>query len=303
MNSRMSCVPRVAPSHFAIRVFGPLRLTDGSGGDVAVPIGRQRAVLERLLLSPNRPVKLDAVRAACWPEGQPERAATALKVTIGRLRTVLRQIDGVELHADEQSCRLEVCPNQMDLLAFERLAVHDDADEALDLLATGAPFADFADSDVRRAARRRIGATGARLSRSAQPLFEDTVPPVAPIVYVIVAPDDVAALVAQLGLGEDTQRVGEDALRRLLGEPDRPEPAPTGLRFGLSERESMISKMLCSHMTLREISRQLYISINTTKSHTRSIYRKLGVSSRSEAAELLGSAGGRGRSGSVRRVS
>ncbi len=286
--------------HFAIRVFGPLRLTDGSGGDLTVPIGRQRAVLERLLLGPNQDVDVQDMRAWCWPRGQPERAATALQLTVGRLRTVLEQVDGVELHADEQTCRLEICPNQMDLLTFERLAAHGAGDEALGLLAAGVPFADFADNEATRAARRQIGATRLRLAIPAA---------VAPILYVIVAPDEVAALVAQLGLGADTQRAGDDVLHGLRGGPDeaddpeRPAPATTGSSFGLSEREATISTMLCSHMTLREISRQLFISINTTKSHTRSIYRKLGVSSRSEAAELLAPTSRRGRNNSVRRVS
>lgn len=291
------------PPHFAIRVFGPLRLTDSTGADVAVPVGRQRGALERLLLAPNQPVPMDAIREACWPGGQPERAATALKVTLARLRTVLGQIEGVELCVDDQACTLQVCPNQMDLLAFERLVAHDATDEALALGVSGAPFADFADTVATQVARRRVGTMRAQLHRPTPWPITEAPPPVAPIVYVIVAPQEVAALVAQLGLDEGTQRIGEDVLRRLLGEPDRPEPTTSELRFGLSDREATISKMLCSHMTLREISRQLYISINTTKSHTRSIYRKLGVSSRSEAAELLGSATGRGRNGSVRRVS
>lgn len=282
--------------HFAIRVFGPLRLTDSSGADVTVPIGRQRAALERLLLSANQAVTLDDLRAACWPHGEPERAATALKVTLGRLRTVLAQVDGVQLHLDDERCSLDVCPNQMDLLAFERFVARGAEHEARELLAAGAPFADFADNQATLSARLRVASISPAMV--AQPPA-----PVAPIVYVIVAPDEVASIVAQLGLDADTQRAGEDVLRRLLGEPAQAAPVPSDPRFGLSEREATISKMLSSHMTLREISRQLYISINTTKSHTRSIYRKLGVSSRSEAAELLASATARGRTSAVRRVS
>ncbi|MEK8171763.1 LuxR C-terminal-related transcriptional regulator [Streptomyces sp. M19] len=36
-------------------------------------------------------------------------------------------------------------------------------------------------------------------------------------------------------------------------------------------------------MSLREIGAQLFVSVNTVKSHTRAIYRKLGASSRDEA--------------------
>ena len=43
--------------------------------------------------------------------------------------------------------------------------------------------------------------------------------------------------------------------------------------------------MLTGRLSERDIGRELYLSHNTVHSHTRSIYRKLGVSSRSEALE------------------
>jgi LuxR family maltose regulon positive regulatory protein len=43
--------------------------------------------------------------------------------------------------------------------------------------------------------------------------------------------------------------------------------------------------MLTGKLTERDIGRELYLSHNTIHSHTRSIYRKLGASSRSEALE------------------
>ena len=48
--------------------------------------------------------------------------------------------------------------------------------------------------------------------------------------------------------------------------------------------------MLASGASLSEVARQLYLSPNTVKTHRRSIYRKLGVSTR---AELLAWAAGR----------
>ena len=67
------------------------------------------------------------------------------------------------------------------------------------------------------------------------------------------------------------------------------EPAPrTRRRNGegpLSERELVILRMLTSRLSERDIGRELYLSHNTIHSHTRSIYRKLGVSSRREALE------------------
>jgi LuxR family transcriptional regulator, maltose regulon positive regulatory protein len=51
----------------------------------------------------------------------------------------------------------------------------------------------------------------------------------------------------------------------------------------LSERELVILRMLRGPLSEREIGRELFLSHNTIHSHTRSIYRKLGVSSRADA--------------------
>ena len=51
----------------------------------------------------------------------------------------------------------------------------------------------------------------------------------------------------------------------------------------LSERELTVLRLLASDLSQREIGSELYISLNTVKGHTRSIFRKLGVSSRAEA--------------------
>ena len=59
----------------------------------------------------------------------------------------------------------------------------------------------------------------------------------------------------------------------------------------LSERELVILRMLTSRLSERDIGRELYLSHNTIHSHTRSIYRKLGASSRGEALERAATLG------------
>jgi LuxR family maltose regulon positive regulatory protein len=44
-----------------------------------------------------------------------------------------------------------------------------------------------------------------------------------------------------------------------------------------------VLRLLASDLTQREIGSELYLSLNTVKSHTRSIFRKLGVSGREQA--------------------
>ena len=62
--------------------------------------------------------------------------------------------------------------------------------------------------------------------------------------------------------------------------------ATTKRRCGRSASVSVvILRMLTGRLSERDIGRELYLSHNTIHSHTRSIYRKLGASSRSEALD------------------
>jgi LuxR family maltose regulon positive regulatory protein len=65
--------------------------------------------------------------------------------------------------------------------------------------------------------------------------------------------------------------------------------ATTGIQAGLvdplSERELTVLRYLASRLTCAEIARELYLSVNTVRSHVKAVYRKLGVHSRSAAVE------------------
>ena len=54
----------------------------------------------------------------------------------------------------------------------------------------------------------------------------------------------------------------------------------------LSPREVIVLRYLCSRLTYREIAAALYVSVNTLKSHVRSIFRKLAVTSRADAVDV-----------------
>ena len=61
-------------------------------------------------------------------------------------------------------------------------------------------------------------------------------------------------------------------------------PAATPPAGGeLSERELTVLRLLSGPLSEKEIGNELFVSQNTVHSHVRSIYRKLGVSSRSDA--------------------
>jgi LuxR family maltose regulon positive regulatory protein len=74
---------------------------------------------------------------------------------------------------------------------------------------------------------------------------------------------------------------------RILERFDALAPRPGGpaeaASVPLTDSERAVLRFLPSHMTNEEISQALFLSINTVKTHLRSAYRKLGVSSRREA--------------------
>lgn len=61
-----------------------------------------------------------------------------------------------------------------------------------------------------------------------------------------------------------------------------------GREIGLTERESELLSLLSTGMTNRELGSHLYVSENTIKTHLRSLYAKLGVRNRAQAASLAG---------------
>ena len=80
--------------------------------------------------------------------------------------------------------------------------------------------------------------------------------------------------------------IARDYARRLLdafGPPREPTPPRQGLVDPLSERELDVLRLLGSDLTGPEIARELVVSLNTVRTHTKAIYAKLGVNSRRAA--------------------
>jgi ATP/maltotriose-dependent transcriptional regulator MalT len=71
-----------------------------------------------------------------------------------------------------------------------------------------------------------------------------------------------------------------DNTERALGPTRRrgPSPAPT-----LTDRELVVLRLLPTTLSQPEIAQELYVSVNTVRTHIQGIYRKLGVASRDEA--------------------
>lgn len=69
-------------------------------------------------------------------------------------------------------------------------------------------------------------------------------------------------------------------------EVERPTLTPS-----LTRREQVVLSNLSENVTLEQIASKLFVTRNTVKSQVRSVYRKLGVSTRADAVAWARSAG------------
>lgn len=70
-----------------------------------------------------------------------------------------------------------------------------------------------------------------------------------------------------------------------------PTPSAGVLGDPLSVRERVVLAELAEDVTLEDIARRLFVSRNTVKTQVRSVYRKIGVSTRAEAVAWAEAAG------------
>jgi LuxR family maltose regulon positive regulatory protein len=71
-----------------------------------------------------------------------------------------------------------------------------------------------------------------------------------------------------------------DSTERALHRAAHGRPAPTG---ALTDRELAVLGLLPTSLTQQGIAEELYVSVNTVRTHIQGIYRKLGVASRQQA--------------------
>ena len=93
-----------------------------------------------------------------------------------------------------------------------------------------------------------------------------------------------AALLQARGEGPRAPRPTSAELLAAPRPPRRqPAPADQPLVEPLSERELDVLRLLASDLDGPEIARELSVSLNTVRTHTKNIYAKLGVNSRRAA--------------------
>ncbi len=100
-----------------------------------------------------------------------------------------------------------------------------------------------------------------------------------------LAPEELAAAIRQVAHGEVA--LSPDVTRSVIADLGRPRVAdpPAGAR-SLSPREREILALVCQGLANKQIAQRLYLSLRTVENHLASVYAKLGVASRTEAAVL-----------------
>jgi len=107
-------------------------------------------------------------------------------------------------------------------------------------------------------------------------IFVDEGPPMTRLLYEAatrgIAPEYTRRLLAAFPVAEPEQA---DPLRTLAPKSELIEP--------LSEREFEVLQLVAEGLTNPEIASRLFLALNTVKAHTRNIYGKLNVHSRTQA--------------------
>ena len=272
------------------------RYMDGSIGE-AVEAGRHALDLERGgPPSPWRPVGCPVLGLALHWHGEDERALAALREAVA-----IAKVDANHLAAMHASAGLAAIEYERGYIeealthATEAKAIAEEHGleehwaKSLSLAVRGQVHLQRGDLEE---ADKAIG-RAVELAKRGVASVE--------IAYALLA---LAELRRQQGLREAVERLHDEArravracadpgiLRELLSRLERRlrltprrrkhgAPAPEAL----TDAELAVLRLLASELSQREIGTELYISFNTVKSHTRSIYRKLGVATREEAVK------------------
>jgi LuxR family maltose regulon positive regulatory protein len=92
----------------------------------------------------------------------------------------------------------------------------------------------------------------------------------------------VALLRRLLAHGTAHRSLVDDVLTTMKRGTGRSEPAPAPLLEPLSERELTVLRYLPTMMSNADIAAEMFVSVNTVKTHLKHVYRKLDVTDRRE---------------------
>jgi LuxR family maltose regulon positive regulatory protein len=291
--------PACAPAHLALAAARREWL-DGAGAGRALDLAEtalrespERGLHLALALERSR-VLLDA--------GQPSAAATAMRVGRFRLgghpvpsalRAALRAHGARVLLAlgesDEARATLE--PPDAPELALVRarlLLLDEDPEDALECLSAGSAIRTSVTAMVQADALEAVARDALIDHQGAAAAIERALHRAEPHDLrrsVLDAGPGLLAVLHRHVRGGTTHGALAAGLVAVLEGGSAGRAAPPLLAEALTESELVILRYLPTFMSNQEIARQLYVSVNTVKTHLKQVYRKLGVASRRAAID------------------
>jgi LuxR family maltose regulon positive regulatory protein len=249
-----------------------LKLAQGDTPGAFAMIQDVRAILEELGANMLVPIA-EAVRARMW-------------VSAGRLTEVEDWIEVSNLRLDGELSYLQ----ENDYITFVRLLIaRKNYRDAESLIARLLEFSGKAERNSRvlelmilqSIVKQEQGNTA-----QAEEVFIRALKMAEPQGYHRLFLDDgdaIASLLYQVISNHDNSVYAERLLKALGSQKEPGGDSPETLIEPLSEREIDILTCLAEGLSNREIAHRLTISLSTVKTHTRNIYNKLGVNSRTQA--------------------
>lgn len=125
-------------------------------------------------------------------------------------------------------------------------------------------------------------------SKKSEQVLQETIDLAQPLGFLRIFVDEGPQMESLLKKIHTDDEVQKKYIQKLLGifinEKQQGSPAKQqGLIEPLSDRELDVLKLIANGLTNQEIASKLFLSLNTIKVHTRNIYQKLGVNSRTQA--------------------
>jgi predicted ATPase/class 3 adenylate cyclase/DNA-binding CsgD family transcriptional regulator len=265
----------------------------GDGATIRQRLQEGQALVTRVGHPPGvvRATYLAAVLA--WSEGEPARAAELARETLALARKIdSRWFIAFTLHL----------LGTMEFFQGELTAARHSLQESLALsreLSSKHLIALDLESLGLLAARQKASRWAVQLWGAAEVLREVTAKPLPPVLHALYE-EAVSAAHAQLeeeafaaawqeGRTMELSRVIDEALNPTAPStpsdtPSAPAPRPVAAYpEGLTEREVEVLRLVAQGLTDAQVAEQLVISPRTVNGHLRSIYSKLGVTSRAAA--------------------
>jgi LuxR family maltose regulon positive regulatory protein len=217
-----------------------------------------------------------------------------IAATRARVRILQGRLDDARAWAGERGVAATDPPTYLaeyNQLTLARLLVAEgDADEAIDLLDGVLDAGRAAGRDGTAVEGRLVRALAHHANGDADRAAADLAGALvdgAPAGYCRLFLDEGQPMAELLGLlaraGAPDVRMHAEHLLAAAYRPSAPMPAGLIADEGLSDRELDVLRLLATELSGPEIARQLFVSVNTLRTHTRHIFTKLDVNTRRAA--------------------